>query len=369
MTDQIDRKMMRRALTLARRGAGKTSPNPAVGCVIVRNGLIVGEGWHRKAGTPHAEVLALRQAGDQARGSTVYVTLEPCSHHGRTPPCAEALIAAGVKRVVAAMVDPNPRVSGRGLALLEGTGIQTCVGLLEQECRQLNEAFIKQVTTGRPFVLLKMATTLDGWTATESGDSRWITGEPSRKLVHRLRSRLDAVMVGIGTALADDPQLTCRHVVGANPLRIIVDSRLSLPLDSQLCRSAAQVPTLVATITADADKSAALAAQQVRVMLCRERDGQVDLDDLMRQLGEMGVQSILLEGGAALAGAALAAGLIDKVALFYAPKLLGGTGTPLLAGPPPGRMHESLTLHRLSVRRSGDDILIEGYLKDPCSPD
>lgn len=368
MAADFHQQMMRRALTLARRGVGKTSPNPAVGCVIVRDGQIVGEGWHRKAGTPHAEVHALRQAGDRAQGATVYVTLEPCSHHGRTPPCAEALLAARVAEVCVGMVDPNPLVSGRGVKVLQAAGIVVTVGVCEPACRRLNEPFIKQMTTGRPFVLLKMAATLDGWSATTSGDSKWITSEPSRTLVHRLRSRMDAIMVGIETVLADDPLLTCRHVKGRNPVRIIVDSRLRLPLAGQICRSAAQVPTIVATVNDDAASIAALTAAQVEVLVCQSSSGQVDLNDLLERLGQRGIQSILLEGGASLAGAALAAGQVDKVAFFYAPKLLGGAGTPLLAGLPPGRISDALPLHDLKVRRIGEDILVEGYLRNPCLP-
>lgn len=369
MSEVFHRQMMRRALALARKGVGKTAPNPAVGCVIVREGQIVGEGWHRKAGTPHAEIHALRQAGDQAQGATIYVTLEPCSHHGRTPPCAEALIAARVGQVFVGMVDPNPLVSGRGVKALQAAGIAVTVGICEPDCNQLNEPFIKQMVTGRPFVLLKMASTLDGWSATTNGDSKWITTESSRTLVHRFRSRMDAVMVGIETVLADDPLLTCRHVKGRNPVRIIVDSRLRLPLTGQICRTSAQVPTIVATVSNDAARIDALTAAQVAVLVCRSKSGQVDLDDLMDRLGHKGIQSILLEGGASLAGAALAAGLVDKVALFYAPKLLGGTGTPLLAGLAPTSISDALPLHDLKVRRCGDDILVEGYLRNRCLPD
>jgi len=364
----VHQQMMRRALVLARRGLGKTSPNPAVGCVIARNGSVVGEGWHHRAGTPHAEVHALQQAGKLAQGADVYVTLEPCSHHGRTPPCAEALVAAEVGRVFAAMVDPNPLVSGRGLAVLQQAGITTDVGLMAGESHQLNEAFIKQITTGQPFVVLKMAATLDGWSATLTGDSKWITSEASRTMVHRLRSRLDAVMVGIETVLADDPLLTCRHVPGRNPLRVIVDSRLRLPPASRIWSTAAEIPTLVATTIEDPTAQACLASAGIKILVCRSRAGRVDLVHLLSQLAGMGVQSVLLEGGSSLAGAALAAGVVDKVALFYAPKMLGGAGTPLLAGPAPGLINESFLLHEMRVRRIGNDILVEGYLRQPCSP-
>jgi diaminohydroxyphosphoribosylaminopyrimidine deaminase/5-amino-6-(5-phosphoribosylamino)uracil reductase len=266
------------------------------------------------------------------------------------------------------MVDPNPLVSGRGLDRLHQAGIETHVGLLAEECRQLNEAFIKHVTTGRPFVLLKMASTLDGWSGTVNGDSKWITSEASRTLVHRYRSRMDAVMVGIETVLADDPLLTCRHIAGRNPLRVIVDSRLRLPHRSQIWSTAATIPTLVATTVADPAAWAPFTAAGLQVMACSSRAGRVDLEDLLCRLGALGVQSVLLEGGASLAGAALSAGVVDKLALFYAPKLLGGAGMPLLAGSAPGRIADGYCLSGLRVRRIATDFLVEGYLSPPCLP-
>lgn len=362
-------KMMRRALALARRGVGKTAPNPAVGCVIVRDRAVVGEGWHRKAGTPHAEVHALRQAGERARGADVYVTLEPCSHHGRTPPCADALVEAGVGRVFIGMVDPNPRVCGSGIGKLRTAGIEVTTGILEDACRRINEPFMKHVTTGLPFVILKSAMTMDGKTATATGDSKWITCEESRRYVHKLRAMVDAIMVGVGTVIADDPQLTARLPRGRDPLRVVVDSTLRAPLDARVLRLDSPAPTLVATVSDDGERTAALESLGVEVLRCREREGRVDLRDLLARLGERGVQSVLLEGGREVAGEALREGLIDKFILFYAPKLLGGAdGFGLFAGQSADRMDGCRGLGRINVRRFGDDVMIEAYPEETCSP-
>ncbi|MGA7828845.1 MAG: bifunctional diaminohydroxyphosphoribosylaminopyrimidine deaminase/5-amino-6-(5-phosphoribosylamino)uracil reductase RibD [Geobacteraceae bacterium] len=366
MTD-FHTKMMRKALILARRGLGKTSPNPAVGCVIVRDGEIVGEGWHRKAGTPHAEVHALRQAGDRARGADVYVTLEPCSHHGKTPPCAGALINAGVLRVFAAMMDPNPIVSGRGLALLREAGIVVECGILEQECRLLNEVFIKHVTTGMPFVILKSAMTLDGKTATASGDSKWITCKESRRYVHSLRAKVDAIMVGVGTVLADDPQLTCRMVRGKDPQRIVVDSRLRTPPSAALFHLDSQAKTILATIERDPQKIDALQALGAEPLLCAEKEGRVDLEDMLRRLGAFGIQSVLLEGGRELVGTAVRKGLVDKFLLFYAPKIIAGEdGYGLCSGSGVARMGDAFTLRNTRIRRFAEDFLVIGYPERSC---
>jgi diaminohydroxyphosphoribosylaminopyrimidine deaminase/5-amino-6-(5-phosphoribosylamino)uracil reductase len=352
-------KMMQRALLLARRGSGKTSPNPAVGCVIVRDGSIVGEGWHKKAGTPHAEIHALHQAGESARGSDLYVTLEPCSHFGKTPPCADALIAAGPARVFVGMIDPNPLVAGRGVARLRAAGITVETALLEEQCRALNEPFVKHVTSGLPFVTLKSALTLDGKTATPGGDSRWITSAASRTLVHRLRSRADAVMTGSGTLLADDPQLTVRMVRGRSPLRIVVDSRLQTPVNCALMNEAPTVPVIIATTSSDRAKADRLAAKGAEVLVCGEERGQVDLPALMKILGSRGIQSILLEGGERLCGEMLRQGLIDRFLFFIAPKIVGGEGKGLFAGVGAALMSNARPLAIRRVSRVGDDILIE----------
>ncbi|MBT1075893.1 bifunctional diaminohydroxyphosphoribosylaminopyrimidine deaminase/5-amino-6-(5-phosphoribosylamino)uracil reductase RibD [Geobacter grbiciae] len=362
-------KIMGRALTLARRGMGKTSPNPAVGCVIVRDGAIVGEGWHRKAGTPHAEVHALRQAGELARGADVYVTLEPCSHFGKTPPCAEALVEAGVGRVFVGMVDPNPKVSGRGIERLRVAGIDVVTGIREAECRRLNEPFVKHVTTGLPFVILKSAMTMDGKTATASGDSRWITNEKSRRYVHKLRSMVDAIMVGVGTVLADDPQLTARIPRGKDPVRVVVDSSLRIPSGARMLHQESPVATVIATVSGDRNRIVGLESAGAEVLRCHAVMGRVDLRDLLARLGARGVQSILLEGGSELAGEALRAGLIDKCVLFYAPKFLGGAaGLGLFGGPSAERMDGCYRLKDVRVRRFGDDVMIEAYPEDLCLP-
>ena len=362
------RTYMKRAIALARRGMGRTSPNPAVGCVIVRDGMVVGEGWHRKAGEPHAEIHALRQAGAAAGGADVYVTLEPCAHFGKTPPCAEALIAAGVKRVMAAMIDPNPQVGGRGIGMLRAAGIEVTVGLMEEQSRLLNEPFIKYVTTGMPFVVLKSAMTLDGKTATHSGDSRWITGEKSRLYVHRLRAQADAVMVGVGTVRADDPLLTCRIAGGKDPLRVIVDSTLAIPLHAQVLQLKSSARTIIATLAADTPKGKKIGSQGVQLMQCLERDGRVDLHDMFTRLGAMGVQSVLLEGGNTLAGEALRRGLVDKFLFFYAPKMVGGEAPGLFSGDGPAKMADAGRLGNLKIRRFGQDLLVEAYPEVSCLP-
>jgi len=368
MTD-MQLKFMRRAITLARKGVGKTSPNPAVGAVIVHDGAVVGEGWHRRAGTPHAEVHALHQAGELARGSDVYVTLEPCSHFGRTPPCADALVAAGVARVYVGMVDPNPLVSGRGIERLRTAGIEVTSGLLQEECRRLNEPFIKHVTSGRPLVVLKSAMTLDGRTATGCGDSRWVTGEASRRLVHRLRATMDAVMVGVGTLLADDPELTVRLVRGRSPLRIVVDSDLRTPVTARLLAAGGGGGVLLATVCKDPAKIAALTAAGGEVIVCSSRDGRVDLADLLLRLGSRGVQSILLEGGEILAGEMLRQGLIDRFLFFVAPKLVGGEGKGIFAGAGARLMRDASPLRIERISRVGDDLLLEAYPEASCLQD
>ncbi len=356
----LNEQYMRRALTLARKGVGRTSPNPAVGCVIVRDNTVVGEGWHRKAGTPHAEVYALRQAGALACGADVYVTLEPCSHFGKTPPCADALVEARVGRVFVGMIDPNPKVAGSGVAKLRTAGIEVIQGLLESDCRSINRPFIKQVTTGIPYVTLKSAMTLDGRTGTASGDSRWVTGERARRMVHRLRGIHDAIMVGVGTVIADNPLLTCRVRGGHDPLRVIVDSSLRIPATSEVLNVASKASTLIATISADSAKIAALQALGAVILHCNARDGRVDLHDLVQRLGRRGVQSILLEGGAELAGAMLLEQLIDRCIFFYAPKLVGGDGVGLFCGMGVERMADAIRLSEVSVGKIGEDIFVQG---------
>lgn len=354
---------MKRALKLAARGEGRTSPNPIVGAVIVEADKLVGEGYHKEYGGPHAEVWALATAGERARGATVYVTLEPCSHYGKTPPCAKALIEAGVARVVAAMVDPNPKVSGRGLQLLREAGIEVEVGLLEAEAKRLNAAYVKYMTTGLPLVSLKAAMSLDGKIATASGESQWITGERARKEAHRLRAMHDAVLVGVGTVLADAPRLTVRNVRGRNPLRVVVDSDARTPTNSPLLTADAQPPLIVVTDRATKKRVEALQRAGAEVWLGPAADGKVDLCALMKQLAEKQVQSVLVEGGGTVAAAALAAGLVDRVYFFIAPLIIGGESarTPV-EGKGIGRLAEAWRLEGVKVKRLGKDLMVSGEM-------
>ncbi|PLX87388.1 MAG: bifunctional diaminohydroxyphosphoribosylaminopyrimidine deaminase/5-amino-6-(5-phosphoribosylamino)uracil reductase RibD [Desulfuromonas sp.] len=317
---------MLRALDLARKGEGRTAPNPPVGAVIVRDGEVVGEGFHPKAGEPHAEVFALRQAGDSARGADLYVTLEPCSHQGKTGPCAEAVIAAGIARVFVGVQDPNPQVAGRGIERLRAAGVDVVCGVLKDDCRRLIAPFTRQILSGLPYTIYKTAMTLDGKTATATGDSRWISGESSRLEVHRLRDRVEAIMVGVDTLLQDDPLLNTRLPDGGrDPLRVVVDSHLRTPVDAQMLQQKSAAGTLIAT-TAAADSSQidALAAAGAEVLVLPDADGRVALPELWRELGTRHVQTLLLEGGATLAGEALRQGLVDQVMVFVAPKLIAG---------------------------------------------
>jgi diaminohydroxyphosphoribosylaminopyrimidine deaminase / 5-amino-6-(5-phosphoribosylamino)uracil reductase len=357
-----DARWMARALELAARGRGLTSPNPMVGAVIVAHGQAVGEGFHAGAGGPHAEIVALAAAGARARGATLYVTLEPCNHQGRTPPCVPALIAAGVARVVAAARDPNPRVQGGGAAALRAAGIAVVLGEGEEAARDLNRAFFTAMTRLRPHVTLKAAMTLDGKIAAHDGTSRWITGEEARTEAHRLRSEADAVVVGIGTALADDPALDVR--LGTpwprEPWRVVVDSRARLPVTARLIGAGKPGRALVAvTDAAPAERVALLEARGVTVVACKSAGGRVDLADLAGRLLAFDVIALLLEGGGELAAGFLAADLVDRVALFVAPRLLGGAGAPTPVGGPGRTLAEAVTLTRLRGRAVGADWLLE----------
>jgi diaminohydroxyphosphoribosylaminopyrimidine deaminase/5-amino-6-(5-phosphoribosylamino)uracil reductase len=335
-----------------------------VGAVLVREGRIVGEGYHRKAGGPHAEIMALEAAGSTADGAACYVTLEPCCHHGRTPPCTDALIAAGIVRVVAAMTDPNPRVAGGGAAALRRAGIQVEIGLMETQARRLNEAFVKYVTRKLPFVTLKMAMTLDGKIATAGGDSRWVTGEVARKAVHRWRSESLAIMVGIGTVLTDDPLLTARFPGARQPARVVVDARAELPLNSQIGRTLRQVSTLIAvTPAAPPERRSALEEAGAVLVSVSQANGRVSLPELMVELARRELSTVLVEGGAELAAGLLDCGLVDRVVFFVAPRLLGGRAAP---GPVGGEgrllMRDALPVTELTVRRFGDDVALMGYV-------
>jgi diaminohydroxyphosphoribosylaminopyrimidine deaminase/5-amino-6-(5-phosphoribosylamino)uracil reductase len=364
-----DTRYMKRALTLAKKGLGKTHPNPVVGCVIVKNGSIVGEGWHKRAGGHHAEVHALEMAGALARGADVYVTLEPCSYTGKTPPCSEALIKAGVKRVVAGMSDPNPLVNGDGLRALQQAGIETLCGILEEECRAINLPFIKHVTSGMPYVTFKCAMTLDGNIATITGESRWISCEESRKYVHRMRSRMDAIMVGIDTVIADNPQLTVRHVRGKNPLRVIVDTRLRTPESVNVLNDQHSSKTIIATTESNPRVHLRYLKQGVTVMVCDEHEGRVSMKDLLQKLGAMGVQSILLEGGSGLAGNMLQNGLIDDLVFFVAPKVIGNNGFAPFKLLGITSMEQAIRLEFTDVYRIGCDIVVTARPESSCLPD
>ncbi|WP_434675445.1 bifunctional diaminohydroxyphosphoribosylaminopyrimidine deaminase/5-amino-6-(5-phosphoribosylamino)uracil reductase RibD [Pseudomonas sp. D3-10] len=355
----LDAHYMARALELARRGHYTTHPNPRVGCVIVRDGEVVGEGWHIRAGEPHAEVHALRAAGENARGATAYVTLEPCSHHGRTPPCADALVTAGVARVVAAMQDPNPEVAGRGLQRLAQAGIATESGVLEGEARKLNEGFLKRMEHGLPFVRVKLAMSLDGRTAMESGESQWITGPAARSAVQRLRAQASVVLTGADTVLADNARLTVRAdelgldaeqtalAMSRPPLRVLVDGRLRVPLDAPFFRAG---PALVATCMAVEEQY----ANGPECMIVAGDDGQVDLRRLLAELAARGVNEVLVEAGPRLAGAFARQGLVDEFQIFIAGKFLGSSARPLLDWPL-AQMKDAAPLKITEIRAVGDD--------------
>jgi diaminohydroxyphosphoribosylaminopyrimidine deaminase/5-amino-6-(5-phosphoribosylamino)uracil reductase len=334
-----------------------------VGAVLVRGKRIVATGYHPFAGADHAEIVALKRAGGGARGATLYINLEPCSHHGRTPPCTDALIRAGIKEVVAGMKDPNPLVAGRGFARLRRAGIRVRSGLFNGECRALNEAFVKFTTRGLPFVTLKLAASLDGKIATDTGDARWISGAQSRAAVHRLRNQVDGVLVGAGTAIADYPQLTCRIRGGRNPWRIVLDSRLRIRPSAKLFHQRDPGKTIVVTGTrAPAAKARALEARGSRVWRLPLRGGEISWMALLRKLADSGIVSIMIEGGATVAASALRAKIVDKVIFFYAPKILGGDGRVMIDGLGIRRVDRSLRVRHLSVRKSGTDLMASGYL-------
>ena len=314
---------MREALRIARHAEGRTSPNPLVGAVVVRDGKIVAEGWHRRAGTPHAEIHALNMAGELAAGATLYVTLEPCSHFGRTPPCARAIVEAGIKKVVAAMSDPNPKVAGRGFEILRTAGVEVEVGLLEAEARALNEIFIKWVTKNLPFVTMKFACSLDGKIATVGGESQWISGEASRKFSHHLRDIHDAILVGVGTVLADNPSLTTRLVEGKNPARVIVDSNARTPLSSKVVTDKSAQTIIAVTSIAPSEKISALKNLGVEIIFAGDGE-RVDLKILMNELARREITSVLVEGGGTIHFSMLKEKLVDKIFAFVAPKIIGG---------------------------------------------
>ena len=353
------------ALDEAVRGIGYTNPNPMVGAVIVKDGKLLAKGYHHRCGQGHAEVEAFRAAGDaDVTGATIYVTLEPCSHYGKTPPCADLIVSKKVARVVVAALDPNPLVAGRGIARIRDAGIEVETGVLEQESRSLNEIFMKYITSREPFVLYKTAMSLDGKIAAPNGESQWISCEKSRRQVQQLRHQYMGIMAGIGTVLADDPMLTCRIPGGKNPVRIIVDSMLRIPLDSRLVQSAREVPLILACHeNAPAQRVRALEEAGARVIQAGGSDGRTDLKKLTQMLGQEGIDSILLEGGGTLAWAAFDAGVIDKVQVYIAPKIIGGrdSRTPL-EGDGIRHLADAFALRDLSAGKVGEDICLTGYV-------
>jgi diaminohydroxyphosphoribosylaminopyrimidine deaminase / 5-amino-6-(5-phosphoribosylamino)uracil reductase len=359
-----DEAYLERALGLAERGRGLTSPNPLVGAVVVAGGRIRGEGFHEGPGRPHAEIVALEEAGDDARGATLYTTLEPCDHFGRTPPCTQTIARAGVARVVSAMGDPNPIVDGRGFAALTTVGIEVRTGVLAQEATRLNEAYVKHVRTGLPFVTWKMAASLDGKVASRDGTSRWITGEAARADVHRLRAAADAILVGAGTALVDDPSLTVRDpgYRGRPPLRVLVDARGRVPETGDLFDGAA--PTMVATTSlAPRERTEAWRARGAEVVEYEPEGGGVPLPQLLSDLGKRGVQGVLLEGGPTLAWSMVEDRAVDKVVVYLAPKLIGGQDAPgVLGGRGFAPIAQAMQLSVASFDRVGEDLKVEAHV-------
>ena len=361
----FDEKYMRMALRLAGKANGRTSPNPMVGAVVVKDGKVIASGYHRKAGEPHAEAIALKKAGRTAKGSTLYVTLEPCSHTDkRTPPCTPLVLQSKVKRVVVAMIDPNPRVSGGGIKALRKSGIEVVAGVMEAEAKKLNEAFIKYITTGLPYVTLKVAQTLDGKIATAAGVSKWITGEKAREEGHRLRDINDAILVGINTVLKDDPSLTARIPGGRDPIRVIVDSRLRTPVNARVITQESPAKTFIATLeTTSNDNLVKLLDTGAEILMVKGRNGQVDLKALMKMLGSFGITSVLIEGGAEVNASALKSGIVDKVVMFIAPMLMTGRDSLCsIGGTSPLKLAQSTGLYDMQARFVGPDLMIEGYV-------
>ncbi|HEY1859103.1 MAG TPA: bifunctional diaminohydroxyphosphoribosylaminopyrimidine deaminase/5-amino-6-(5-phosphoribosylamino)uracil reductase RibD [Gemmataceae bacterium] len=358
---QSDAKWMHRALELAERGRGYVEPNPLVGAVVVRDGRVVGEGWHERFGQQHAEIIALAAADDAAQGATLYVTLEPCCHQGKTPPCTDAVLGAGIRRVVAAMADPFPQVAGKGVAHLRAAGVEVVVGAEEARARRLNAPYLKLLSTGRPYVHAKWAMSLDGKIATRTGDSKWISSEASRKPVHELRGRMDAVIIGVGTALADDPRLTARPPGPRTPMRIVLDSRGRLPLTSQLVVTARETPTLIVTASAEADRFRAIGCE---VLSLPTGSGRPDVGQLLDELGKRRMTNVLVEGGAAVLGSFLDARAMDEVHVFLAPVLIGGTDAkPAIAGQGLERVADALRLADWSSEALAGDFYLHGWVR------
>lgn len=366
-----DRYFMTLAIDLAKQGIGYTSPNPVVGAVVVKEGRMVGSGFHRAAGSAHAEINALDDAGDLAKNADLFVTLEPCNHFGRTPPCTDRILKSGIRRVIIAMADPNPDVRAQGAKRLEQAGIEIVRGVCEDEAKVLNEAFVKYVITKQPFVIAKVATTLDGHIATRTGDAKWVSGPASRQAVHRLRHAVDAIMVGVNTVKMDNPQLTTRLTDGngSDPIRIVLDTSLSIPADARILHSDSAADTLLVTgantlkAGQNAKKRDLLENKGVRIITSPLKNGHIDLKHLMNRLGDMEITSLLIEGGSRVMGAAFESDIVDKVAFFYAPKILGGDdGYPICSGRGAETMAACIPITRMSTHWFENDVMIEGYV-------
>lgn len=360
MTDQ---EYMLRAIQLAKKGEGWTNPNPMVGAVIVKDGKIIGEGYHKKYGELHAERNAIASLTESAEGAVIYVTLEPCCHHGKTPPCTEAIIEQKIRKVVIGSRDPNPKVAGKGVQILRDHGVEVETGLLEEECLSLNEIFFHYITTKMPYVAMKYAMTLDGKIASFSGDSKWVTGEKAREHTHFLRKKYRGILVGIGTVLADDPMLNCRIENGVDPVRIVCDSHLQIPLGCQLVKTAKDIETIVCYAEENEEKQKALMEAGVQLIKA-EKDGQVDLEKLMMELGSMEIDSVLVEGGGAIHGSFLTSGLVQKVYCYIAPKMIGGKDalSPVL-GKGIEKMSDAVEITDVTVQNFGGDICVSGHVK------
>ena len=355
---------MQKALALAAKGKGRTSPNPMVGAVIVKSNKIIAADYHRKAGTSHAEILALKKAGPKARGAALYINLEPCCHtEKKTPPCTKLIIKSGVKKVVAAMLDPNPKVSGRGIKELQNAGIKTEVGIMKAEAGKLNETFVKFITKKEPFVILKIAQSIDGKIATSKGESRWITGEEAREYVHKLRNEVDAVLVGIGTVRKDNPSLDCRIKGGRNPYRIIVDSNLQIPLNAKVLKHNDSKTIIAAAKTVNKKKMDCLKSKGVNILFVKANAGKIDLKELIKELGKLDIMSVMIEGGSSINASALSSGVVDKIMFFVAAKIIGGTdAVSSVGGKSPSLLKNAVRIKNLQIKKIGEDFLFEGYI-------
>jgi len=355
---------MERALELAKKGTGKVNPNPLVGAIIVKNGEIIGEGYHECYGEAHAERNAVKNANESVEDSTIYVTLEPCAHYGKTPPCVDLIIEKKFKKVVIGMLDPNELVAGKSIEKLEKNGVEVVVGVKEEECKKLNEIFIKYITSKSPFVILKSGMSLDGKIATYSGKSKWITSKESREDAQNLRNRLNSIMVGVNTVITDDPELTCRINNDKKLIRIVVDTNLRIPLDSKVINNKDKLTIIATTLNSNENKKQALRDLGIKVIEVSEKNNKVNLKELLRKLGQEGIDSVLIEGGGTLNFSALEENIVDKVIFYIAPKILGGENSKsCIAGIGFSELNQAVKLKDISYRKVGEDLVVEGYIK------